>query len=156
MNTRQLVKERVHNYYWNHDFNCAETTLRICAEIFGIGLDEQVIAAAKGMHGAGEYGAQCGLVEGALMFLGLIGAMRQIEEPEVIRACRDYAQRFEARFGSLLCRILRPEGFHPENPPHLCEQLSCDAIEFFVDSVSGWVGQSHDVADFPDEDRTRG
>ena len=156
MNTRELVKVRVHNYYWNHDINCAETTLRICAEKFGIEVHEQVIAAAEGMHGAGEYGAQCGLVEGALMFLGLIGAIREIDEPEVIRACREYAQRFETRFGSLLCKVLRPQGFHPDNPPHLCEQLSCDAVAFSIDFVSEWVAQHQNVGDFDAGDRPAG
>jgi len=31
----------------------------------------QLLDAAVGMHGAGKYGAQCGLVEGSLMFIGL-------------------------------------------------------------------------------------
>jgi hypothetical protein len=65
-----LVRERVHTYYWRNDINCAITTLKILSERFGIELSAQVIDSALGMHGAGEYGAQCGLVEGVLMFKG--------------------------------------------------------------------------------------
>ena len=32
-----------------------------------------MLDAALGMHGAGKYGAQCGLAEGTLIFLGTFG-----------------------------------------------------------------------------------
>jgi hypothetical protein len=34
-----------------------------------------------------------------------------------------------------LCRILRPERFQPENPPHLCEALTGDAIVLSIEFV---------------------
>ncbi len=102
------------------------------SEIFGIKLHSQTIDSTLAMHGAGKYGAQCGLVEGALMFMGVWGRCNKLEDRIVIDACRDFAGKFEARFGSLLCRVLRPEGFSSENPSHLCEKISCDAIEFAV------------------------
>ena len=93
-------------------------------------MHSQTIDSALAMHGAGKYGAQCGLVEGALMFMGIWGRCNKLEDHLVIDVCRDFAGKFEARFGSLLCRVLRPEGFGSENPPHLCEEITCDAIEF--------------------------
>ncbi len=142
MDTQTLVQERVHTYYWRDDINCATTTLEILAEKFGIGLCDQVMDSALGMHGAGGYGAQCGLVEGALMFVGIIGRARGLSDEVVVDACQDYARQFEARFGSLLCRVLRPEGFSPDNPPHLCEGLSCEAIEFDVEFVSALLDEA--------------
>ena len=137
MNDIEFVRQRVKQYYWQDDLNCALTTLRVLAEKFDIALAPQVIAAATGMHGAGAYGAQCGLVEGGLMFLGIIGRERGISEPRIVEASRRYAGQFEQRFASLRCRELRPEGFHPDNPPHLCEGLTVRALDFalaFVDS----------------------
>jgi len=136
MDTSRLVQERVHKYYWEHDYNCATTALMILSEKFGIRIEPQAYDAALGMHGAGEYGAQCGLVEGGLMFLGIAGRKTGIADDEIINACRDFAAEFEDRFGSLLCRILRPEGFRPENPPHICEALTCRAILFIMNFVS--------------------
>lgn len=40
------------------------------------------------------------------------------------------AAAFETHFGSLRCRELRPGGFTPQDPPHLCEKLSCESVEF--------------------------
>lgn len=64
------------------------------------------------------------------MFMGIWGRCNKLEDHLVIDACRDFAGKFEARFGSLLCRVLRLEGFGSENPPHLCEEITCDSIEF--------------------------
>ena len=132
-----FVEERVSRYYWNDDINCASTTLKILSEYFEIELDSQIIYAAIGMHGAGEYGAQCGLVEGTLMFLGIFGEKHNIPENLIVRFCREFARKFENEFGSLQCSVLRPEGFHPDNPPHLCEPLTCKAIGLSIEYISG-------------------
>ena len=133
--SRDHIQKRVHTYYWRDDLNCATTTLRILEEAFGLTLNPHMFDAAVGLHGAGEYGAQCGLVEGALMFLGIMGRARGVNDAQIVACCRRFARRFEHRFGSLVCRQLRPEGFRKDNPPHLCEKLSCDAIEFNVQFV---------------------
>ena len=130
------IEERVKEYYWNDDLNCATTNLKILSKFFSIPLSDQIISAAIGMHGAGKYGAQCGLVEGTLMFLGIIGTRYRFQEETIVDQCRQYAEQFENTFQSLSCSILRPEGFNPQNPPHLCEKLTCRAIEFNLNFVS--------------------
>ena len=82
----EFVKSRVAKYYWEDDINCATTSLKILSEKFGVDLSDQVVDAAVGMHGAGEYGAQCGLVEGALMFLGISGRRQHIPDEAIVRA----------------------------------------------------------------------
>ncbi|MBN1333842.1 MAG: C_GCAxxG_C_C family protein [Synergistales bacterium] len=135
-----LIRERVRSYYWDEDINCAETTLKVLSEIFDIPLDPQVIHAASGMHGAGKYGAQCGLVEGTLMFIGILGHRAELEVSDIERLCHDYAGSFEEVFGSLLCSQLRPEGFTPTNPPHLCEEMTTRSIAFSLEFLSIYRG----------------
>ena len=130
MDAKRLIDDRVHEYYWTYDWNCAKTTLKILSELFEIDLADQVLQAAAGLDGAGRYGAQCGLVEGALMFIGITGAMRGLTDQKVEEICYSFAESFERRFGSLLCSVLRPEGFRPDNPPHLCENLSQSTVLF--------------------------
>lgn len=132
---KELIQTRVHEYYWEADLNCAATMLKILGEIFGVTLDPQVIAAATGMHGAGKYGAQCGLVEGSLMFAGIYGEQLGLGAERIAALCNDFASRFEARFGSLRCRELRPQGFRPEDPPHLCEGKTRIAVNFTADFI---------------------
>lgn len=135
MDTPAFIQDQVHRYYWEEDLNCATTLLKILAERERLKLEGQVVDAAIGLHGAGGHGAQCGLVEGGLLFLGVWGRSQGWSPGEIVGACHAYAQSFETRFGSLLCRELRPQGFGPGNPPHLCERLTCKAGSFAVDYI---------------------
>lgn len=134
-----IVTKRVHHYYYRDDHNCAVTTLKILAERFGVNLHSQVLDAALGMHGAGGFRAQCGLIEGALLFIGIYGKMRNLADEEIISWCKRFASDFEKKFTSLQCRELRPEGFSSDNPPHLCEELTCRANEFAISFIAGRI-----------------
>lgn len=121
---------RVHELYWEKDWNCARTMLLCLAERFDISLQPQTLHAATGMHGAGRFRAQCGLVEGALMFIGILGAECGAGDKKTAAQCYRFAEAFTARFGSLTCRDLRPGGFQPSDPPHACEALTVEAVTF--------------------------
>lgn len=136
------IEERVREYYWQDDLNCATTSLKILSEIFSITLSDQVLSAAIGMHGAGKYGAQCGLVEGTLMFLGILGKEHRLPEEAIVDQCREFARQFENTFHSLSCSKLRPEGFKEENPPHVCEKLTCTATAFSRNFVAEWIQET--------------
>ncbi len=69
------------------------------------------------------------------MFLGVLGKSRGLSSEQIGQACHDYGREFEVRFGSLSCRVLRPEGFHPDQPSHLCEPLTRDAILFDIEFI---------------------
>lgn len=144
MDYDKMIKERVHQYYWEEDLNCATTMLKILAEIFEVKLNPQVIDSAIGMHGAGAFGAQCGLVEGSLMFLGILGRKQETSHMQIIKNCYDFADEFQEEFSSLLCSELRPEGFKKDNPPHLCEDMSREAVGFTVNYIINNTDLSRD------------
>lgn len=126
------VTDKVHIYYWEDDVNCATTMLKILTELADMEIHQDVIKAAIGLHGAGGYGAQCGLVEGALIFIGLAGSRLGLPQEQVVSICRQYAQGFSSSFKSLVCREIRPQGFGPDNPPHLCEKITVAAVLFAI------------------------
>ena len=132
---KKFIKETVHKEYYGYDTNCATVTLICLSYIFEIILEEQLIDAASGMHGAGGYRAQCGLVEGSLMFLGIYGNKIGLRREEIIKHCFNYGKEFEENFGSLTCRELRPGGFNKEDPPHLCEDLTNKSILFTCEFI---------------------
>ncbi len=127
---KERIRNRVHELYWNDDINCARTTLICLSELFETAVEPQTIWSAVGLHGAGGYRAQCGLVEGTLMFLGIYLHVVGKTEDEVVTACYNFASAFEKAFGSLRCSELRPAGFSENDPPHMCEKLTCKGIEF--------------------------
>lgn len=138
----EYIKQRVSDSYWREDINCATTMLNILSELHEINLDRQVLNAAIGMHGAGGFGAQCGLVEGSLLLIGIWGKEKDLTTKAIINLCYCFAQEFEEEFGSLLCKQLRPQGFKPDNPPHLCEGLTNQAVKFTAEYLIRKVGHS--------------
>ena len=51
--------------------------------------------------------------------------------------CYNFASAFEKTFGSLRCFELRPTGFSENDPPHMCENLTCKGIEFAYQYILG-------------------
>lgn len=124
------IKERVHELYWKQDINCARTMLICLCELFDIYIEKQTLNSAIGLHGAGGFRAQCGLVEGALMFIGIYFSDKGKAEADIASICYQYAAEFTQRFGSLKCYDLHPDGFSENDPPHACEEITRVAIEF--------------------------
>ena len=122
---KERIKNRVHELYWNDNINCARTAIICLSELFETVVEQQTICSAVGLHGAGGYRAQCGLVEGTLMFIGVYLHKMGKREDEIVSACYNFAFAFEKAFGSLRCFELRPTGFSENDPPHMCENLTC-------------------------------
>jgi len=134
---REQIAALVHEDYYHLDLNCARTTLHALSRIFSTPVEKQTSLAAIGLHGAGGLRAQCGLVEGALMFIGLYFSQKGESDETVARLCKEYAQAFIARFSSLTCFDLRPGGFSKNDPPHLCEPLTVGSILFAAEWIAG-------------------
>lgn len=136
--SNEWVTQQVHTAYWEYDHNCARTTLGVLSACSGVDVPGVLWDAAAGMHGAGGYGAQCGLVEGMLLFLGWRGRQQGLADSMIARHCSAYAARFEQRFGSLRCAVLRPQGFPVELAgQHPCETLTVEAILLDLDFLAG-------------------
>lgn len=129
MEERELVENMAHHAYYDHDFNCARTVMIVLSKLWNVPIEEQTFKSAVGLHGAGGHGDQCGLVEGSLMYIGILCP----DEKQAVRLCNLFAGEFQKKFSSLLCRELRPEGFKPGNPPHLCEKRTVEGILFTND-----------------------
>ena len=124
----------MHDYYWNEDFSCAVTTLKILSELYYPEMHPQMIEAAFGLN-AGRCGSQCGLVEGTLLFIGIYGSKNSINKEKITDLCHKICSEFQVQFDSLLCEKLRPQGFTSDNPPHLCESITKKAVLFSADFI---------------------
>ena len=124
------IENYVKTLYWDQNLNCARTMLVCLGKLYNTPVDTQTMNAAIGLHGAGGFRAQCGLVEGALMFIGFYFTGRGKSEEEIVSLCYQFAEEFTKNYGSLLCYDLRPGGFQKNDPPHLCENLTVSAVSF--------------------------
>jgi hypothetical protein len=135
---KKHIDNLVRELYWDKDFNCAITTLTVLSDIYDIRIEGQVFHGATGLNGAGKFQAQCGIIEGVLIFLGILGTKRGYNANQIENTCYEFASLFEKEFSSLKCRELRPEGFNENNPPHLCEDLTKKGLIFtkgYIDNL---------------------
>jgi len=114
------------------------STLKLLGEVYNIPLNDQVLKATLGMNGAGRYGAQCGLVEGSLMFLGIWSDNKGMTYKQTQILCSSFAEIFEKTFGNLTCAILRPEAeASAKDPVHTCEELKVKALLLILEFLYG-------------------
>ncbi len=130
------IEELVHKHYWINNDNCAITIMSILSEYFNISINKQVYDALIGMNGAGTFGAQCGLVEGTLTFIGILGIHKKLSKDKIENLCKEFAIKYEIEKGSILCKELRPLGFFKDNPPHLCEKLTVDSLSLSINFIT--------------------
>lgn len=64
------------------------------------------------------------------MFIGIYLHALGKTEDEIVSVCYNFAAAFDKAFGSLRCSELRPTGFLESDPPHMCENLTRNGIEF--------------------------
>lgn len=130
-----MISEEVHKLYWEEDKNCAMTTLIILCNRHEVELHSSVVDSLTSMPGLGKNGLTCGIVIGAVMFVSLYCKANEVKEADIQKHTNLIVRGFKDEFGSELCSILRPEGFKPTNPPHLCEKLTVKAIEYLDNYV---------------------
>lgn len=129
----QEIEKQVHACYWVKNINCTRTMLLCLSKQFAVPIGSDLYAAAAGMHGAGGFGAQCGLVEGVLLFIGLLYSQKGLPEEQGIDACYEFATEFRKKFGWLECRRLRAKELRTYQLPHVCEALTVRTISFASD-----------------------
>ncbi|MGA2618084.1 MAG: C-GCAxxG-C-C family protein [Thermoguttaceae bacterium] len=130
-------------------FNCSQAVLSAFAGDFGLD-DQAALKIASGFGGGmGRMADTCGAVTGAFMVLGLRygQASSDREAKEAIYArIREFAQRFQARHGSLVCRellecdISTPEGLQRAKDEKvlttICPKFVRDAVELLEEMLA--------------------
>lgn len=110
MDRDRFIRDRVQTYFVDGDDNCAMSTLRILGEYFETPLDLQVLDAAQCVPGAGGTGEACGLIMGALMFIGVWGAKHHHPRESLNLLAQRVTTYVQHQFGSVCCRDLQLEG----------------------------------------------
>lgn len=123
MDTSELIRKRVKEYFVTGENNCAMTVVRILAEIFEIPLEDQTLAAANCMPAAGGTGGLCGLVTGGLMFTGIWGRHYGIHRQYLKPISHGLTGDVQEQFKSIDCRDLEAYG---------CDKLAVDMLEYVV------------------------
>lgn len=135
-NIETLVQQRVTTYFVSGDNNCAMTALRVLSEVFETPVAQPVIDAAQCLPGAGGVDHLCGLISGALMFVGVWSGQQGLHRSVLRPLTSSFSQAVQERFGSLMCSDLRPAdgcgplavAFLTFTIPYLKSRLNVEAL----------------------------
>ncbi|MBQ1902193.1 MAG: C_GCAxxG_C_C family protein [Lachnospiraceae bacterium] len=129
-----MLKDHIKTYYFDQNYNCAETIIHAGNDYYELGLHD------RDMKMLGAYGAgmQCGNTCGAILAGASILSMKYIEakahESDDIRpVTQAMIKAFKEKYGSTLCRDIKPQSFRPEYRCLKTVETACDIIEQVIE-----------------------
>ena len=125
-----MLRDLLGKYYFDGNYNCSETILRAGNEYYNLGLHDRDMI----MVGAYGAGIQCGNTCGAILAGASILSMKYIEakcheSPDIHEVTVDLIRKFNARYGSTLCKDIKPQSFKPEYRCQKTIETACDILE---------------------------
>jgi C_GCAxxG_C_C family probable redox protein len=92
---------------FRQNFNCAQSVFVAFAPHLGMDESQALKLASPFGGGVARRGQVCGAVSGGLLALGLArGVDTPAEKEDVYRLGQEFLQRFESKYGTILCREL--------------------------------------------------
>ena len=125
-----MLKDLLPKYYFDQNYNCAETILRAANEYYDLGLHDKDMILV-GAYGAGiQSGNTCGAVLSVVAVLSLKYVEAKAHESEDIRpVVQKMMRKFNEKYGSILCKDIKPQSFKPEYRCQMTIETSCDILE---------------------------
>ena len=125
-----MLKDHLHEYYFDKNYNCAETILRAANDYYNLGLNDRDMIMV-GSYGAGlQTGNTCGAVLAASAVLSMMYVPAKAHESADIKPVMQILMRkFKGKYGSTLCKDIKPQSFKPEYRCKLTIEDSCDILE---------------------------
>lgn len=125
-----MLKDVYQKYYFEQNYNCAETLLRAANDYYDLKLHDRDMI----MVGAYGAGIQCGNTCGAVLAAASVLSMKYVEakahESEDIRpVVMKLMRKFNAKYGSTLCKDIKPQSFKPEYRCKMTVEMACDILE---------------------------
>ena len=137
-----MLKDIYQKYYFDQNYNCAETIIRAGNEYYKLDLhDRDMIMLAA--YGAGiQSGNTCGAILAGASILSMKYVESRAHESQDIRpVVLKMMQRFNAKYSSTLCRDIKPQSFSPEIRCQKTIEAACDIIEDVINEYENQKNQ---------------
>ena len=104
--------------------------IRAANEYYGLGLHDRDMIMVGGYGG----GMQCGNTCGAVLSCVAILSMRYIERnahdcKDIRPVTQQLIRKFNEKYGSTLCKDIKPQSFNPEYRCRKTIEIACDILE---------------------------
>lgn len=125
-----MLKDLLPKYYFDQNYNCAEAILRAANDYYELGLHDRDMILV-GAYGAGiQTGNTCGTVLSAAAVLSMkYVEAKAHESTEIKPVVTKLIQKFNEKYGSTLCKDIKPQSFKPEYRCKMTIETACDILE---------------------------
>ncbi|MCR4657721.1 MAG: C-GCAxxG-C-C family protein [Lachnospiraceae bacterium] len=128
-----MLKDIYEKYYFDGNYNCAETLIRAANEYYGLDLHDRDMIMVGG-YGAGiQCGNTCGAVLSAVAVLSMKYIEKRAHESKDIKpVTRKLIREFNKKYGSVLCKDIKPQSFSPEYRCRNTIEAACSILEAVI------------------------
>ena len=124
------LKDLYSKYYYDENYNCAETMIRAGNEYYELGLHDRDMIAFGGFGAGIQSGNTCGAILSAVSILSMKYVEQKAHESADIRTVTTaLIRKFNERYGSVLCKDIKPQSFIPEFRCKNTIETACDILE---------------------------
>ncbi|MBQ9334789.1 MAG: C-GCAxxG-C-C family protein [Lachnospiraceae bacterium] len=124
------LKDLYSKYYYDQNYNCAETMIRAGNEYYELGLHDRDMIAFGGFGAGIQTGNTCGAILSAVSILSMRYVEQKAHESADIRPVTTaLIRKFNERYGSVLCKDIKPQSFQPDIRCKHTIETACDILE---------------------------
>lgn len=125
-----MLKACIGPYYFEQNYNCAESVLRAANDYYQLGLHDYDMK----LVGAFGAGIQCGNTCGAILSAASVLSMKYVEakaheSADIKPVTTAMMEKLVAKYGSALCNDIKPQSFQPEIRCLKTVEAVCDILE---------------------------
>lgn len=132
-----MLKDHLAKYYFDGNYNCAESVLRAGNDYYGLDLHDRDMKLV-GAYGAGiQTGNTCGALLGAAAILSMKYIEAKAHESEDIKPVVTLLMdKFRAAYASTLCEAVKPQSFREGVRCLAAVEKTCDILEQVIAEYS--------------------
>ncbi len=124
------LKDLYSKYYYDQNYNCAETMIRAGNEYYELGLHDRDMISFGGFGAGIQTGNTCGAILSAVSILSMRYVEQKAHESADIRPVTTaLIRKFNERYGSVLCKDIKPQSFQPDIRCKHTIETACDILE---------------------------
>ena len=125
-----MLKDCVGKYYFDQNYNCAESVLRAANEYYGLGLHDRDMIIQAGFGAGIQAGMTCGAYLSAVSVLSYrYVQQRAHESADITPVVNLLLKTFLEKMGGIDCSDIKPRVFVEGKRCLKTVEAACDAIE---------------------------
>lgn len=125
-----MLKDIYQKYYYEQNYNCAETLIHAGNEYYQLGLHEKDMIMMGGFGAGIQSGNTCGAVLAAVGVLSMkYVEAKAHESTDISPVVNKLLAKVEAKYGSILCKDIKPVSFEPGVRCKKTLEAVCDSLE---------------------------